>query len=235
MSIKEVLVNSINIFLSPRTEYSGSNTIIDGTVIQTFYPFKDSIDQVKITLGSGSFEVTIQGRDVSVTNTLNPSSIDEYTISVNEECTSFESFTIRIEGKGTIPLGIEYFGGTCNLTKPIVFDAGSLEIATEAYPMREVELSSLPRIAIDITRRRRIVSHYLLGQMLVSDEYIVEIYSLYPKELDIIANILEKAFVSKQSDFDELVVIYPVNISRIEYVRPDIFTKSIRLLGMRLI
>jgi len=235
MSIKEILVNSINLFLSPRTEYSGSNTIIDGTVIQTFYPFKDSIDQVMVKLGNGSFDVTITSRNISVTKTFQPSSLDYYTIDINRECTSFESFTIRIEGKGTIPLGIEYFGGTCNLTKPIVFNAGSLEIATEAYPMREIELSSLPRIAIDTTRRRRIVSHYLLGQMLVSDEYIVEMYSLYPKELDIITNILEKAFVSKQSDFDDLIVVYPVNISRIEYVRPDIFTKSIRLLGMRLI
>ncbi len=235
MSIKEILVNSINIFLSPKTEYSGSNTIIDGTIIQTFYPFKDSIDQIKLKLGPGSFDVIISSRNVSLISTFQLSSIDDCTININEECISFEHFTIRIEGKGTIPLGIEYFGGTCNLNKPIVFDAGNIEIATEAYPLKEISLSSLPRIAIDTTRRRRIVSHYLLGQMLVSDEYIVEIYSLYPKELDIIANILEKAFVSKQSDFDNLVVIYPVNVSRIEYVRPDIFTKSIRLLGMRLI
>jgi len=235
MDIKEILVNSINLFLSPKTEYSGSNTIIDGTILQTFYPFKDSIDQVTIKLGNGSFDVTVASRNISVTETFQPSSIDYYTIDINKECTSFEAFTIRIQGKGTIPLGIEYFGGTCTLNNPIVFNAGSLEIATEAYPLKEVSLSSLPRIAIDTTRRRRIVSHYLLGQMLVSDEYIVEIYSLYPKELDIITSILEKAFVSKQSDFDNLVLIYPVNVSRIEYVRPDIFTKSIRLQGMRLI
>jgi len=234
MSIKEILVNSINLFLSPRTEYSNANTIIDGTIIQTFYPFKDSIDQVKITLGSGSFQVTVLSRNFSLSSTFQLSSLDNCTIQANKECISFEPCTIKIVGQGTLPLAEEYFGGTCTFNKPIVFDAGSLEIATEAYPLRELSIS-LPRIAIDTTRRRRIVSHYLLGQMLVSDEYIVEIYSLYPKELDIISNILEKAFTTKQSDFDNLVLIYPVNISRIEYVRPDVFTKSLRLQGMRLI
>jgi len=232
--IKEMLVSSINTYLKPIVEPT-SNTVLTDSVIQTFYPLSSEIQHIDLHLGPGQFTVTLTAYNINNTIPLSPNRLDWYRISNTIQTVSIQPFTIEVSGSGTISIGKRYHGGTCSMTVPISFRVAIDDICLEAFSLEKVELKELPKIVIDFTGRPRIVSQYFSGNMLVQDNVVLSMYSLYAKELDVMYSMIEKCLLEDQSKYEGLTLVQPVGYSRIDFVRPDIFSKDVRISIFRVI
>ena len=250
-AIKYELMNSIRTFVYPQqTNYSDSMSVLtEGTIVQPLYLFSESISAygvyVSDTIGSpaGLTIALINGASTVYSSTVD-GTIGWNIINYNaENLVSTRDSSIVVTGD--VSAGNDYYIGkdststylfSGNNTFALAFTIGVQDFVYKSYPASEISNNRFPIIAIDIVGRPKIEDKYLNSgsgawfyTMIRAD-----IYSKYTQELDRLAHAIDRGIFRNSRSFGALGYLTPGIISEITYVRPEVYTRSIKWIARKL-
>ena len=247
--LKTQFMNSIRTYFYPQQTLHTSTISLygEGTIDQKFYPFSTTIDVCAIYIDSitgtpGSVTLDILSRGSTVKRSSISPSVGWNTVTIGQgDIISRNIHTLRIYGGVSsgndcyIGLGTKdsYFYGTLSNDSITAFSIGINDRVHKIYPSAtEVNLDSLPMVAVDITSRPRVRERYITGDMVIQNLNVrIEVYGRYTDEIDRICYGIERGlFLNRKSFYDsDIKLLTPSMLGPISFISPEIFFRDVNV------